>query len=56
MSMSDTPFVRDRVLLVDDTPANLDLLTRTLEPDGYDLIVATTGEAALRLVTRGAQT
>jgi len=40
---------RQRVLLVDDTPANLDLLTRTLEPLGYDIVVATTGEAALRV-------
>ncbi|MDB5324448.1 MAG: two component, sigma54 specific, transcriptional regulator, Fis family protein, partial [Phycisphaerales bacterium] len=43
---------RERVLLVDDTPANLDLLSRTLEPMGYDLAVATSGEAAVRVAMK----
>jgi DNA-binding NtrC family response regulator len=40
---------RPRILLVDDTPANLDLLSRALEPVGYDVVVATGGEAAVRV-------
>jgi DNA-binding NtrC family response regulator len=43
---------RPRVLLVDDTPANLDLLSRALEPEGYDVVVATSGEAAIRVAAK----
>jgi DNA-binding NtrC family response regulator len=38
-----------RVLVVDDTPANLDVLVRTLEEAGYDLAVAPGGEVALEI-------
>lgn len=38
-----------RVLIVDDTPANIDLLALVLEPDGYRLSFATSGERALVL-------
>ncbi|HEY2573090.1 MAG TPA: sigma-54 dependent transcriptional regulator, partial [Verrucomicrobiaceae bacterium] len=41
-----------QVLVVDDNPANLDLLTRVLEPDGYRILVAQNGEAALALAKR----
>jgi DNA-binding NtrC family response regulator len=40
------------VLIVDDLPANLDLLTRVLEPQGYQILVAPTGEAAVELAAR----
>jgi DNA-binding NtrC family response regulator len=40
------------VLIVDDNPANLDLLTRVLEPEGYQILVAQTGEAAIDLAAR----
>ncbi|MDB5323171.1 MAG: Fis family transcriptional regulator [Phycisphaerales bacterium] len=40
------------VLLVDDNPANLDLLTRVLEPQGYRILVAQSGEAAIALARR----
>jgi DNA-binding NtrC family response regulator len=43
-----------RVLVVDDTPANIDLLTRILEPQGYRVLVAQTGEAAIDLAARAA--
>src|SRR5688572_6162014 len=43
---------RPRILLVDDTPANLDLLSRALEPEGYDVVVATGGEAAVRIAAK----
>ena len=47
---SPQPDLRDaRVLLVDDTPANLKLLRQALEPEGYSILVAPSGEAALKL-------
>lgn len=37
------------VLIVDDAPANLDLLRRILEPEGCQIFFATTGEMALEI-------
>lgn len=39
---------RDRILIVDDSPENLGLLTETLEQAGMTALVATRGDAALR--------
>jgi len=39
-----------RVLIVDDTPENLDVLGKTLRPEGYNLAVANSGEQALKTV------
>ena len=41
-----------KILLVDDTPANLKVLRQTLETEGYNISVATSGEGALKLVAR----
>ncbi len=41
-----------RVLLVDDEPANLDLLRQALDGRGYRLLVATSGEDALKVAHR----
>jgi len=41
-----------KILAVDDVPANLDVLSQALEADGYNVLVATSGETALDLVTR----
>ena len=41
-----------RILLVDDTPENLDVLSGILEDLDCQLIVATSGERALELATR----
>jgi two-component system sensor histidine kinase/response regulator len=38
-----------RILVVDDIPSNVELLRETLSREGYDVIVATDGEAALAL-------
>ncbi len=38
-----------RILIVDDTPANLDLLRDMLAPAGYKIFFATSGEQALRI-------
>ena len=35
-----------RILVVDDVPANLDLMVKALEADGYKIAVAPSGEAA----------
>lgn len=40
-----------RVLLVDDTPENLKVLRQTLEAEGFDILVATSGEQALKVVS-----
>jgi DNA-binding NtrC family response regulator len=36
-----------RILIVDDVPANLNVLGDALEPEGYEILVARSGEAAL---------
>jgi DNA-binding response OmpR family regulator/DNA-binding CsgD family transcriptional regulator len=41
---------RDTVLVVDDTPETLSLLTDTLDQAGFTVLIATDGEAALDLV------
>ncbi|QEI13857.1 putative bifunctional diguanylate cyclase/phosphodiesterase [Cellvibrio japonicus] len=45
-------FENARILLVDDTPENLDILSAILEDLGCQLLVATSGERALELATR----
>jgi signal transduction histidine kinase len=41
-----------KVLIVDDTLANVELLTSSLKPIGYQLAVATSGEKALKIAER----
>jgi DNA-binding NtrC family response regulator len=38
-----------RILIVDDTAANLGILRDALEPEGYEILVATSGESALKV-------
>jgi DNA-binding NtrC family response regulator len=38
-----------RILLVDDTPENLKVLRQTLEAEGYNIMVATSGETAIKI-------
>ncbi len=38
-----------KVLMVDDTPANLDILRETLGPEGYNIYAAPRGEIAIRI-------
>ena len=42
------------VLVVDDIAANRDLLRATLEPQGYELLLAANGEQALKVAQRAA--
>jgi DNA-binding NtrC family response regulator len=39
----------DQILIVDDVPQNLDLLADLLEPEGYQLLVASSGQEALKV-------
>ncbi len=41
-----------RLLIVDDVPANLDVLSQALEGSGYNVLVATSGETALNVAER----
>lgn len=46
MSEIDQP---DRVLLVDDNPTNLQVLYEALQEEGYELLIAQSGEEALKI-------
>jgi DNA-binding NarL/FixJ family response regulator len=48
--MTDVPTHRDTVLVVDDQPESLRLLTDTLESSGITVLVATSGQAAIDLL------
>ena len=41
-----------RILIVDDTPANIDVLDQMLEAEGHKISVAASGEAALKLAAK----
>lgn len=41
-----------KILIVDDTPINIDVLKRALEREGYEISMAPSGEIALKLVSR----
>lgn len=41
-----------RILIVDDMPANLDVLSQALEASDYNVLVATSGETALKVAAR----
>jgi DNA-binding NarL/FixJ family response regulator len=48
--MTEVPVHRDTVLVVDDQPESLRMLTDTLEGSGITVLVATSGQAALDLL------
>lgn len=41
-----------KILIVDDVPANLSALSDTLEPEGYQILVARSGEQAIKTAAR----
>ena len=51
---AEAPVQSGRVLVVDDTAANRDMLARRLVRNGYEVEVAVDGESALRLIEEGA--
>jgi len=46
------PELNSTILIVDDTTANIEVLSNALKPAGYKLAVATSGEKALQIVER----
>ena len=44
--------MNNRILVVDDTPANIQMLASTLKEKGYQISVATNGRQALDVVDR----
>lgn len=52
MESDNNSLKEKKILLVDDTPANLDILRRTLVDEGYEISTASSGEAALKVVSR----
>jgi DNA-binding NtrC family response regulator len=50
--MSTSSIAQRKVLIIDDTPANIHVLSQTLEPQGYEIFTASQGEQGLTLATR----
>jgi len=49
MNQDKTNPTREKILIVDDVPENLDVLRQALDEEGYDLLFALNGEDALRI-------
>ena len=47
----ETTIAQEKILIIDDTLSAIDLLTTTLEAQGYQLFVATNGEKAIKVAT-----
>ena len=43
---------RDKILIIDDTPANIDILTAALEPRGHEIFAAAAGDSGLKIANR----
>jgi len=43
---------REQILLVDDQPANLAVLTAALEPEGYEILAVPNGQTALKVAAK----
>jgi DNA-binding NtrC family response regulator len=43
---------REKILIIDDTPANIDLLTDALERRGHEILAAPGGEAGLKIAIK----
>ena len=50
--MEPNPPRPEKILLVDDVPANLAVLTGTLEPEGFEILAVANGTDALRVAAR----
>ena len=44
----------EKILLVDDVPANLSVLTSALEPEGYEIFAVHNGATALQVAAKAA--
>ena len=52
MNKDSIDLMSAEILIVDDIPANLNVLCQTLESEGYNIIAATSGESALQIAAR----
>jgi PAS domain S-box-containing protein len=52
MSRNELDWREAKVLMVDDTPQNLDVLRKVLTPEGYRLAFANSGERALQIALK----
>lgn len=52
MASSQFNFEGFKILIVDDTPANIEVLQKTLEVEGYNISVALSGDKALKIASR----
>jgi DNA-binding NtrC family response regulator len=52
MNQTQTEPIKATILIVDDIPANLNLLREALEPEGYEILGAPSGEIALQIANR----
>lgn len=52
MSLDDINIKDGKILLVDDTPANLEVLCGLLQDEGYKIYMASSGPQALKIVER----
>ena len=52
MPQNPEEFPTQQILIVDDTPANIDVLDQFLEKEGYKISVAQSGETALDVASR----
>ena len=52
MNQAPVNLKNTKILIVDDVPANLNILRQTLEPESYNIIAAPRGEIALRIAQR----
>ena len=43
----------EKILIVDDAPANIRLLAGVLEPRGYEIVTAANADQALRIAATG---
>ena len=50
--MADNLGVQAAILIVDDLPSNRDLLLQAIEPEGYEILLAGSGETAIQIATR----
>ncbi|MFQ5449374.1 MAG: response regulator [Nitrospinaceae bacterium] len=52
MHLDNSSMAGKKILIVDDTPANLDLLRKTFQQEGYELSIARSGEVAIKIAPR----
>jgi signal transduction histidine kinase len=52
LGIMDTSLKTGLILIVDDTPTNLDVISQALEDAGFDVAIATSGDRALQQVER----